>query len=158
MRFRVIGDLLTTKDGATTTPAAKRPWRYDCQSCGACCCNTTRNRLLKTTEYVEITRKDRLFKEDRATLKRVATENAEGAFHMRLVGDEQRCVALEGILGDTVRCSIYTLRPEGCRLVESGDEACRAARRQFGFSLRGDDDDDDGDDDDDDNDDNNDES
>lgn len=34
---------------------------FDCQACGACCCNTARNRASGTEEYVEVTREDRLF-------------------------------------------------------------------------------------------------
>jgi Fe-S-cluster containining protein len=154
VRFKSIGPWLTNE--ATSSSTTPRPWRFDCQRCGACCCNTTRNRLLGTSEYVEITRKDRLFKEDRELLKKVAVENDDGLWHMRLVDTmepgEQRCVALAGTLGEAVRCTIYPLRPSGCRTVESGDEACRAARRQFGLPLgpeSNDDDDDSADDDDD---------
>ena len=145
-RFRSLGSLLTSENFRDEP----RAWRFDCQRCGACCCNTTRNRLLQTTEYVEITRRDRLFKEERETLQRVALENSNGAWHMRLIGEEQRCNALAGTIGEAVRCTIYSLRPEGCRRVESGDEACRAARRQFGLPLGPEADDDDDDDDDDD--------
>ncbi len=122
-------------------PERPRAWRFDCTRCGACCCNTTRNRLLQTTDYVQITRRDRLFHTERETLRRVAVEGSDGVWYMRLVGEEQRCTALAGTIGEAVRCTIYPLRPEGCHLVESGDEACRAARRQFGLPLAPDDDD-----------------
>lgn len=109
--------------------------RFDCQSCGACCCNTERNRGEGTLEYVEVARTDRLYREERALLKQLGVRNDDGVFHLRLVGDEQRCVALDGDLGEGVGCEIYALRPAGCRAVEAGDEECLKARRFFGFPL-----------------------
>lgn len=109
--------------------------RFDCQACGACCCNTQRNLDAGTQDYVEITREDRLFREDRVLLRSLADKNDDGVFHMRLVGEEQRCVALEGDLGEGVGCGIYKLRPAGCRNVESGDEECLKARRLHGLPL-----------------------
>jgi Fe-S-cluster containining protein len=94
--------------------------RFDCQACGACCCNTSRNRLEGTLEYVEVARSDRLYKEERALLRELGARNEEGVFHLRLVGEEQRCVALAGELGVGVGCQIYRLRPAGCRAVEIG--------------------------------------
>lgn len=106
---------------------------FDCQSCGACCCNTARNRADGTADYVEITREDRLLREDRARLKALAVKNADGVWHMRLVGEEQRCVALQGELGVDVACGIYGLRPRGCRVVTAGDDECLRARRHMGL-------------------------
>ena len=34
-----------------------------------------------------------------------------------------------------VACTIYKLRPSGCRKVEAGDEECLIARRRFGLPL-----------------------
>lgn len=109
--------------------------RFDCQACGACCCNTARNRAAGTREYVEVTRQDRLFREERALLKVLAEPTDDGRFFMKLKGPEQRCVALEGDLAAGVGCSIYALRPQGCRQVESGDEECLNARRHHGLPL-----------------------
>lgn len=111
-------------------------WRFDCQDCGACCCNTARNRALGTEDYVEVTREDRLYVEERALLRELGVRNDNGVWHLRLVGEEQRCVALEGELGEGVGCRIYKLRPAGCRQVESGDEECLRARRQLGLPTR----------------------
>ncbi len=109
--------------------------RFDCQACGACCCNTARNVAAGTRDYVEVTRKDRLFQEQRPLLRTLAVEREQGLFYLKLVGDEQRCIALEGELGAGVRCGIYALRPAGCRQVESGDEECLNARRRHGLPL-----------------------
>jgi Fe-S-cluster containining protein len=110
-------------------------WRFDCQDCGACCCNTKKNRTDGIVDYIEVTGQDRLYLEDRPLLKKIGTRNDHGQWHLNLVGEEQRCVALEGDVGEGVACTIYQFRPAGCRQVESGDEECLKARRFFGFSV-----------------------
>lgn len=104
---------------------------FDCQSCGACCCNTARNRADGTREYVEVETTDRLFREQRDLLKTLAVRNEAGQWHLRLVGDDERCVALEGDVGVDVRCTIYGSRPRGCRVVQAGDDECLRARRHL---------------------------
>ena len=108
---------------------------FDCQTCGACCCNTARNIAAGDRDYVEVTREDRLWREDRDTLKQLGERRDDGVWHLRLVGEEQRCVALDGEVGGYNGCSIYPLRPSGCRAVESGDEECLKARRHHGLPL-----------------------
>ena len=50
-----------------------------------------------------------------------------------------RCVALDGRIGDRVRCTIYNRRPSQCRdfapyaSLGMGDEACDQARRRHGL-------------------------
>ncbi len=105
----------------------------DCQACGACCCNSQENIDEGYVDYVEITRRDRLFR--RAELRRrFAVKNERGAYHLRLVGDEQRCAALVGTLGRHVQCRIYALRPEPCRRVKAGNGECLRARRTHEIS------------------------
>lgn len=54
-------------------------------------------------------------------------------------GAVPRCVALEGEIGVTVRCTIYDARPGPCREFAPGapfgigDEACRRARQRHGL-------------------------
>ena len=102
---------------------------YDCQECGACCCNTARNIKLGTREYVEVKKSDELYARHKEMLKKLAFRNSAGVFHLKLVGEEQRCTALDGDIGLGVGCTIYKLRPAGCRRVEAGDQECLAARR-----------------------------
>ena len=109
---------------------------FDCQACGACCCNTKRNRALQTRDYVEVGRDDVLYRDHRDLLKRLGTRNDDGVWHLRLVGEEERCVALDGDLGEGVGCEIYKVRPSGCRRVEAGDADCLQARRDQGLSGR----------------------
>ncbi len=105
---------------------------FDCQSCGACCCNTDENRAEAYVDYVEVTRKSALSKHPRL-LRKLTVLNDKGERHMRLRGAEQRCVALEGKLGEGVSCSIYELRPSACRTVEPGSSECRRDRRERGI-------------------------
>lgn len=42
-----------------------------------------------------------------------------------------RCACLEGSLLKKVKCSIYKVRPECCRIFEPGNASCRWMRSQF---------------------------
>jgi Fe-S-cluster containining protein len=108
--------------------------RFDCQTCGACCHNTAENMAAGRREYVEVAKTDALFRERRDVLRQVATRNEDGVYHLRLVGDDQRCVALTGS-GSNVACAIYSLRPRGCRRVTAGDGECLRARARVGLSV-----------------------
>lgn len=107
---------------------------FDCQRCGACCCNRQENMNERFYDYVEVTKSDPLWKR-RDLMKKLAVQNELGEFHLRLVGEEQRCIALLGRLGARVECDIYALRPAGCRRVEVGSHACLEARRDRGLST-----------------------
>ncbi len=113
--------------------------RFDCQSCGACCCNTAKNMAEGSRAYVEVEPGDELYKSHRELLKTMSVRISAGTFgggtYLKLVGDEQRCVNLEGDIGEGVGCAIYKLRPSGCRRVEAGDAECLRARRHHGLSL-----------------------
>jgi Fe-S-cluster containining protein len=105
---------------------------FDCQSCGACCCNTDENRAERYVDYVEVTRRSALAQHPRL-LRKLTVVNGKGERHMRLRGAEQRCAALEGRLGEHVACSIYELRPGACRTVKPGSRECRRDRRERGI-------------------------
>ena len=102
---------------------------FDCQACGACCCNTKKNIALGSRSYVEVLPSDLLFRKRRDWLGTLTLIDDTGTHQLRLTGAEQRCIALTGELGQSVKCTIYELRPAGCRQVEPGDEECLAARR-----------------------------
>lgn len=108
--------------------------RFDCQTCGACCCNTERNIRMGSQAYVEVARADELYRQHRAVLKQVAHRDDGGFWHLKIVGDNHRCIALEGEPGEAVSCAIYKLRPSACRSVEAGGEECLRARRFKGLS------------------------
>ena len=105
---------------------------FDCQSCGACCCNIDENRAERYVDYVEVGARAALTRHP-ALLRRLTVVNNAGERHMRLRGREQRCIALQGRLGVRVTCAIYALRPAACRRVEPGSRECRRDRRERGI-------------------------
>ena len=107
---------------------------YDCQACGACCANPEENRAEGFRDYVEVHKGAPLAKQPEL-LRRYAVRNARGVWHLKLVGAEQRCAAVEGKLGERVTCAIYAERPHGCHTVEAGDRRCRQYRRERGLGV-----------------------
>jgi Fe-S-cluster containining protein len=106
----------------------------DCQACGACCCNPDENRAEGYRDYVLVEPGARLQRR-RNALARYTVLNARGERHLRLVGSEERCAALEGSLGKRVRCAIYEERPSGCRKVEAGSARCLQYRAERGITC-----------------------
>lgn len=104
---------------------------YDCQACGACCCNPDENRAEGYPWYVEVQADSRLLQREELR-KRYVVRDSEGVPHLRL-DPSGRCVALRGRLGQYVSCAIYADRPRGCRLVEPGTPRCLQARRERGL-------------------------
>jgi len=104
----------------------------DCQACGACCCNPAENRAEGYRDYVFVEAGARLLRRLRI-VDRYTMANARGERHLKLVGAEERCAALEGSLGKRVRCAIYRDRPAGCRRIEPGSARCLIARADQGI-------------------------
>ena len=102
---------------------------FDCKTCGACCCNTQNNMTYSNRDYIEIDRAQRLYREERELLNQIARLDGNRLHHFVLIGEEERCIVLDGELGQEVRCMLYDLRPTPCRKVEAGDEECLKARR-----------------------------
>lgn len=103
----------------------------DCQTCGACCCNSDENRAEQCSWYVDVEPGNRLL--SRHDLhQRYVVYDAEESPYLRLDADG-RCSALLGRLGQDVSCAIYAHRPRGCRSVQPGDEDCLRARRERGI-------------------------
>jgi Fe-S-cluster containining protein len=44
-----------------------------------------------------------------------------------------RCVALEGTIGQSVRCGVYEARPSPCREFDISHDACARARHRHGL-------------------------
>ena len=44
-----------------------------------------------------------------------------------------KCVALEGEVGNFVKCSVYNDRPDSCKKFIVGSELCEEARRKAGI-------------------------
>ncbi len=109
----------------------RSPASLDCQTCGACCCNSDENRAENYPWYVEIESTCKLLA--RADLvQRYVVRDPDRVPHVRL-DDDGRCSALVGRLGRNVHCAVYAQRPRGCRRVQPGDEACLRARRERGI-------------------------
>jgi Fe-S-cluster containining protein len=87
---------------------------FDCRTCGACCCTEVR-----LEDGDEIPREHI---GPRLTMKNSPTPPAETNY---------RCIALRGMIGEQVRCSIYERRPAICRRVHEGSVMCLAARALF---------------------------
>lgn len=105
---------------------------FDCQACGACCCNTNENRAESFVDYVEVPPRAPL--QRRPDLVRALTVvNEQGERHMKLKGKDQRCAALQGRLGVRVSCAVYALRPAACRTVKPGSRECLRDRRERGI-------------------------
>jgi Fe-S-cluster containining protein len=103
---------------------------FDCQKCGACCCNRDTNREAGLREYVEVGKRDALCLVP-DLLASLGVQNEKGEWHLKL--RDQRCVALRGRLGRQVSCAIYDLRPAACRRVVAGSPECLEARAERGI-------------------------
>ena len=104
----------------------------DCQACGACCCNSAENKAEKFIDYVEVKPRDALSKRPQL-VRHLCVVNAIGETHLKLIGREQRCIALSGDLGVHVGCNIYDVRPKPCRTVQPGSDECHARRGDQGL-------------------------
>ena len=93
------------------------------------------NLQMGSRAYVEVLRTDALYQRDRERLKQLAQRDVDGQWFLRLVGDDQRCIALEGTIDDHAACGIYAVRPKACRRVQPGDDECVRARTRFGLPL-----------------------
>jgi uncharacterized protein len=82
--------------------------KMDCQSCGACCA--------WDSSWPEVWSNDDVPEE----------YLDEDGFTIQCHGN--RCSALEGIVGISVRCLIYDRRPIVCRQFEPGSMDCRYVR------------------------------
>lgn len=105
----------------------------DCQTCGACCCNTDENRAENYPWYVQVEAGNRMLARPDLVDRYVAFDS-EDMPHMRLMQDG-RCAALKGKLGRDVHCAVYAHRPRGCRSVQPGDEDCLRARKERGIDA-----------------------
>lgn len=108
---------------------------FDCQSCGACCVGN-----LDAKSYVHLFDVDvaRLPAEWRGRL--VPLRPIAGAAPFALATHDSAgldvCVALRGVVGDRVSCSIYEARPDACRGFEPGARGCLEARCEAGLAER----------------------
>lgn len=108
---------------------------FDCVRCGACCVSSDQNRAEGFVDYVQVFKNDGLMRR-RDLLSFYTVKNERGEVHLKLHPDG-RCIALEGHVGQSVHCAIYTARPGVCRKVTAGSEECLRARRERGIDPVG---------------------
>ena len=92
---------------------------YDCMACGGCCAYSA--------DWPEV-RTQR----DKGALGPPAELVTEDGYLQTV---KNRCVALEGTLGERVSCTIYDRRPQACRGCEVGSTSCHAARTALGLPI-----------------------
>jgi uncharacterized protein len=92
----------------------------DCTTCGACCSISADWPRIQT---------DR----DRGPEGPPRHMRNDDDSAMRCAGD--RCVALEGAIGQRVVCTIYERRPSTCRDCEAGSVSCLVARTAHGLAV-----------------------
>ncbi|MGE0700357.1 MAG: YkgJ family cysteine cluster protein [Hyphomicrobiaceae bacterium] len=99
--------------------AADGPASSPCETCGACCAYSAEWPRFWTETDEEI-----------ATIPpNLVSEDGCG-----MACDGDRCLALQGIVGEVARCAIYPLRPSVCRECMPGDHACTMAREHYGLA------------------------
>lgn len=81
----------------------------DCTKCGACCA------VLE--KWAEVDQSDKI------PLELLQTGDVL-PFAMKTIGDDNRCIALEGQINKDCKCTIYPNRPKVCRHVEPGSPIC----------------------------------
>jgi uncharacterized protein len=87
-----------------------------CQRCGACCAYSA--------EWPRFSLES---EEALALIPLALIDDSRG----RMRCDGQRCSALQGEIGKSTACSIYTVRPDVCRTCQPGDPECLIARRHY---------------------------
>lgn len=97
---------------------------FDCQSCGACCAT------FRVSFYWSETDAHPLGKIPQAMTKSISLHHAA---MLGTTTKPPRCIALDGVIGESVSCNIYNQRSSTCREFEAGTDACIKARRLHGI-------------------------
>lgn len=104
---------------------------FACLSCGACC----------AAFRVDFNRAELASADSPGVAPQLTVALTATLVRMRGTDDAPpRCVALDGDVGQAVRCTIYEQRPGPCRdfapyaPLGIGDDACDRARRRHGLS------------------------
>ncbi|MCA1573778.1 MAG: YkgJ family cysteine cluster protein [Acidobacteria bacterium] len=95
----------------------------DCRTCGACCTFYT----CVAVEETDCVPRSHYWKiGERGSLPAPIARR-----QLRRDPVTNTCLGLEGEIGSSVRCGIYSRRPAACRDFEAGSDQCHAARRAF---------------------------
>lgn len=113
----------------------------DCQTCGACCCSITPElEWFVDTTWTDERKLGRPFvrlnviRPTQPGMTATGIRVPHGAIKTKTLGDRTVCVALEGDVGEQVKCSVYAKRPRACRSAcEPGDAVCLGLRKLQGL-------------------------
>ncbi len=92
----------------------------DCVSCGRCCHHGPRTVTLLEADEARL---------GEALLERLTVLYDRPPYFRFVKNDGHACGALDRSRPDHYPCSIYEVRPDGCREVEPGSPTCLEARR-----------------------------
>jgi uncharacterized protein len=104
-------------ENLSTEKASTNQTSFNCLTCGACCA------FSDTWPQLQLDESDA----SPIPEEMIDWEN----LRMKCKGD--RCVALEGVVGQRSSCKIYQRRPVVCREFAPGTKGCLAARSWFGL-------------------------
>lgn len=74
-----------------------------------------------------------MLRKDRSDGEGIPKEMLRNDYPLMKTDVECRCIALEGSVGDSVRCGVYEVRPEACRRFKAGSQLCLEARAAKGI-------------------------
>lgn len=96
---------------------------HPCLACGACC-------AAFRVDFAagEIDENGGMVPAGLCALVTATTARMRGTDHAR-----PRCAALTGTIGERAACGIYEWRPNPCRELEPGSDACHLARARHGM-------------------------
>lgn len=95
----------------------------DCTHCGACCCAFRVDFAVQ-----ELDEQGGSVPSGLTVPVTDTTSRMRGTDHAA-----PRCAALSGKIGERIGCGIYEWRPNPCRELEAGSDACELARRRHGL-------------------------
>jgi uncharacterized protein len=100
--------------------------KLDCTTCGACCAIDS---TIITWAHKPIENSDENL--NFLKINNYIDSYIHGYFQMKTSKNCDRCIALEGTLGEKVSCNVYENRPSVCKNFEIGSKLCLDARSKF---------------------------
>jgi Fe-S-cluster containining protein len=127
----------------TASDAVWREYEEKCQSCGACCSFYAWFPMRMQVDDGPLIENETLTFKAKETTKVIdldgtsyKTTSLRTFFRRRKIDGWWRCIALEGNVGQSVKCTVYKDRPSGCSGFVPGSELCKRARRWAGLESQ----------------------
>ena len=140
MRIYQIEKREESKQARQASDEIRREYEKKCLSCGACCSYYAWFPKRIYAEDGELANDPHYTFKARERVKWVYpdgssyTEIRESLFLRRKkVAGWWHCIALEGHVGQEVKCGVYDKRPSACRNFQPGSEMCLRAREWAGL-------------------------